>query len=131
MYTDPIADLLTRIRNAYAARKIDVELPYSKVKEGIVGVLEKYEFIGGYSVEGEKTEKKLVIALDYREDGMPRIERVRRISRPSLRVYTKAKDLNRTRGGFGISIVSTSQGIMAASEARKQGLGGEVIAEVW
>ncbi len=131
MYTDPIADMLTRIRNAYRVGKLEVRMPYSKVKENIAGVLEEYQFIGGYSMEGEGVGHELVIQLDYDEQGRPRIEEIRRISRPSLRQYRKAKELKPVRDGYGIAIVSTNQGIMSDIEARKLSVGGEVIAEVW
>lgn len=131
MYTDPIADLLTRIRNAYLARKLDVEIPYSKLKEGVAQVLEEYEFIDGLLVEGEGKERKLVIALKYDAQGKPVVEGIRRVSKPGLRKYTKSKTIPSVRGGFGISIVTTSQGVMSGSEAQKKNLGGEVIAYIW
>lgn len=131
MYTDPIADLLTRIRNAYLARKLDVVVPYSKLKEGVAQVLESYEFIDGVIVDGEGIEKHLLIALKYDAQGKPVIEGIRRVSKPGLRKYTKSKAIPAIRGGFGISIVTTSKGVMSGQDAQKKNLGGEVIAYVW
>lgn len=129
--TDPIADALTRIRNGYLAKHISVELPYSKMKEGLLDVLEKFEFIDTYSADGDGIDKKLTVLLAYNEDGSPRVEKIQRVSRPSLRRYIKSKDIGLTRGGFGITILSTSKGLMAAHEAKKEGLGGEVLATIW
>ncbi len=131
MNTDPIADLLTRIRNAYMAKRMSTNAPYSKVKEQILNVLKKYEFIDTFSVEGDGVNKKLMIDLAYDEEGKPMVNSIKRMSKPSLRKYVKAKDITSVRGGFGIGIYSTSKGIMSDRDARNAGLGGEFVAKVW
>ena len=128
MNTDPIADMLTRIRNAYMARKLDVQVPYSRVKEGIAQVLLKYEYLDQVGVDGEGVNKQLNISLAYDVEGEPKLKKIERVSRPSLREYVKSKDIKYVRGGYGIMIVSTSKGIMAGQEAKKMQLGGEIIA---
>ena len=131
MYTDPIADMLTRIRNAYTARKLDVPVPYSKIKEGIAAVLERYEYIDRFEVLENEGKKSLQIDLAYTPEGEPRINKLERVSRPSLRKYIKGKDVKYVRGGFGIMIITTSKGVMSGQEAKKAQLGGEIIAKVW
>jgi small subunit ribosomal protein S8 len=131
MNTDPIADLLTRIRNAFMARQLVVEAPHSSLKEGIVEVLKRYEFIDSYETVGEGVNKKLVIELGYDVKGEPRVQKIIRVSKPSLRKYVKAKEIGFIRGGFGIGIYSTSKGIKSDQEAKKEGLGGEFLAKVW
>ena len=127
--TDPISDLLTRIRNGLKARQPSVALPYSRIKERLLGVLKTEGYIGDFEVEGQ-AKKILKLKLKY-EGRRSVIEGLRRISRPGLRAYVRATDLPRVRGGMGVAILSTSQGIMTASQARKQNLGGEVICHVW
>lgn len=131
MNTDPIADMLTRIRNGYMAKKLSVSVPYSSVKERIADVLKRYDYLDTVSVEGEGKNKSLEIELAYNEDGEPRLNHIRRASRPSLRKYIKAKEVGLVRGGFGIAIISTSKGMMSDQEAREAGLGGELVAKVW
>ena len=127
--TDPISDMLTRIRNAHAALLPTVEIPHSKIKENIAGILKKEGYINEVSVEGEKA-KKLKLKLKYSgKKGV--IEGLRRISTPGLRNYVGATEIPRVRGGLGIAIVSTSQGVMSGQEARKKNVGGELLCYVW
>jgi small subunit ribosomal protein S8 len=131
MVTDPIADTLTRIRNAHLAKHIEVQMPYSQMREGIIKVLEEYELVTGYVIEGEGIHRVISIGLAYTEDGLPRIEVLKRVSKPSYRKYIKAKEIAPVRGGFGLAIVSTSKGVMSSYKAREKGLGGELLALVW
>lgn len=127
MYTDPIADLLTRIRNAQKANKMDISVPYSKIKEEILSVMKKYKFIADYKTEGEKVSVKvLAIVLDENRGGTE----LKRISSPGQRIYKAANELKRLKSGLGIQILSTSKGIMSNIDAKKQNLGGEVLCEI-
>jgi small subunit ribosomal protein S8 len=127
--TDPISDMLARIRNAHAALLPAVEMPHSKIKENIAGILKKEGYINEVTVEGDKV-KKLKLKLKYNgRKGV--IEGLRRISSPGLRNYVGATDIPRVRGGLGIAIVSTSQGVMSGHEARKKNVGGELLCYVW
>ena len=126
MMTDPISDMLTRIRNGQKARKVSVTMPASKAKEAVARVLADEGYVTGYSTDGEGASKALTIELKYFE-GAPVIERIQRASRPSLRVFRGKDDLPKVLGGLGVAIVSTSSGVMSDREARKQGIGGEVI----
>ena len=127
MMTDPISDLLTRIRNALMVRRSDVRLRASRMGEHIVAILKQRGFIHDYS----RDEKELLLKLKYDDLGAPVIEGMKRVRRPGLRVYTGKSQIPKVRGGIGISIVSTSHGVMTDSDARKQGVGGEVICAVW
>ena len=113
------------------SKGLEVLMPYSSVKENIAHVLREFDFIEEFSVVGEGVGKSLSVQLAYDESGEPRIKVVKRISKPSLRKYIKAKDIQYIRGGFGLSIISTSEGIMSGQAAKKKGLGGEVIAHLW
>lgn len=126
MVTDPIGDLLTRIRNAALSRNREISVPYSKFKEAVCQVLKKE----GYLDEVQKQENTLALTLVFKRR-QPLITGIKNISRPGLRIYRKAAKLPRPFGGSGISIVSTPKGVMSDKEARKQGLGGEVLGEVW
>lgn len=128
-HTDPIADMLARIKNAYMARHKRVEVPYSKIKEEIAAVLKKKNYLKDYKIEGDK-KKLLSIGLLYR-NGVPVITNIKRISKPGIRIYSNKDNLPRVLSGFGTVILTTSKGIMADDEARKKGIGGEVICEVW
>lgn len=129
--TDPIADLITRIRNGYAVGKKQIAVPYAAVKENMVKILLKEGYLKEVKVEGKKPqEKELIIGLKYRHKE-PAIEAIKRISKPSLRVYFQAKDLKPFRGGFGMRIISTPKGLMTDKEAKKKNLGGEVICKLW
>ena len=127
--TDPIADMLTRIRNGQKARKVSVTMPASKAKEAVARVLADEGYITGVSTEGEGAERSLTVELKY-FDGAPVIERIERASRPGLRVYRGKDDLPRVLGGLGVAIVSTSAGVMSDSQAREKGIGGEVLCVV-
>ncbi len=124
--TDPIADMLTRIRNGQKARKVSVSMPASTAKEAIARVLKDEGYITDYAVDGEGAGKELSVELKYFE-GVPVIERIQRASRPGLRVYRGKEDLPRVLGGLGIAIVSTSAGVMSDAQAREKGIGGEVL----
>ena len=130
MWSDPIADMLTRIRNAYRASKIEVVAPYSKPKEAIARVLQKNKFIGEVKVTEKDKKKTLSCYLLYKNGKAP-IEHIKRVSKTGQRVYKKASEIRPTLNGYGISIISTSKGVMTGMEARKKNLGGEVICEVW
>jgi len=127
--TDPISDLLTRIRNALKARQPALVVPHSRIKERLVGVLKAEGYISDFEIEAQP-KKALKLKLKY-EGRRAVIEGLRRVSRPGLRTYVRVGDLPRVRGGLGVAILSTSQGIMTASQARRQNLGGEVICHVW
>lgn len=127
--TDPISDMLTRIRNGQKARKVSVSMPASTVKSAIAGVLKEEGYITGFETSGEGAEKTLTVELKYFE-GTPVIENVKRVSKPGLRIYRGKDDLPTVMGGLGIVIVSTSAGVMSDRQARQQGIGGEVLCVV-
>ncbi len=127
--SDPIADMLTRIRNAQLAGKTAVVMPSSKQKEAICQVLADEGYINGFELSSEAGKPALTIQLKYFE-GMPVIEELRRVSKPGRRIYLGKDELPKVRGGLGIAIVSTSKGVMTDKSARKQGFGGEVICVV-
>lgn len=127
--TDPIADMLTRIRNAQQANKAEVSMPSSKVKVNIAKVLEDEGYIAAFNVTEADNKATLTITLKYFE-GKPVISEINRVSRPGLRVYKSADDLPRVIGGMGVAIVSTSKGVMADRQARALGQGGEVLCAV-
>ncbi len=127
--TDTISDMLTRIRNASRVQLPDVEIPHSKIKESIASILRKEGYVGEVSVEG-KGVKKMKVKLKY-EGKKSVIEGLRRVSTPGLRRYVGATEIPRVRNGLGISVVSTSQGVMTGTQARKSNLGGELICYVW
>lgn len=128
--TDPIADLFTRIRNANQMRHEKVVLPHSKIKAEIARILEEEGFINGYKVEGD-VKKNLVIELKYGRSNEKVITGIKRVSKPGLRVYAKSEDLPKVLNGLGLAIISTSKGVMSEKQARKENIGGEVIAYVW
>jgi small subunit ribosomal protein S8 len=131
--TDPIADMLTRVRNANTAFHDDVRMPSSKLKEALARILEREGYIEGYSVEDDPTKpgKRLTIKMKYTTDRQRTISGLRRVSRPGLRVYTKADAVPRVLGGLGIAVLSTNQGLMTDREARERRVGGEVLCQVW
>lgn len=129
--SDPIADMLTRIRNANSANKATVSMPSSKKLVEIARVMKEEGYIADYVVEPGTPHDDLVITLKYGERRSKVIRGIRRISKPGLRIYAGAKELPRVLGGLGIAIVSTSSGVMCDREARKLGVGGEVVAYVW
>ena len=127
--TDPISDMLTRIRNAHLALLPTLELPHSRMKEGIAGILKKEGYISDFSVDGQKI-KKLKLKLKY--DGKTSvITGLKRVSSPGLRNYVSATEIPRVRGGLGTAIVSTSQGLMSGTQARKNNVGGELLCYIW
>jgi len=127
--TDPIADLLTRIRNAYRALLPTVEVPHSRLKEGIARLLEREGYIVRWTVEESKF-KQLKLQLKY-QGRKGAVEGLRRISRPGLRRYVGAQSVPRVLGGMGVAVLSTSRGIMSGTEARRQNVGGELLCYVW
>ena len=129
MMTDPIADLLTRIRNAHHAEKIALTMPGSKIKSAIAQVLQDEGYIEGFESSVEDGKPALTIKLKYYE-GEPVIEMLKRVSKPGLRVYKSATELPQVNGGLGIAIISTSRGIMTDRAARSAGVGGEVLCAV-
>ena len=128
--TDPIADMLTRIRNGLAAKHETVTMPSSKEKVAIAKILLDEGYINGYKVEGD-TKKTLTIDLKYGKNGEKVISGLRRISKPGLRVYAKVENLPRVLNGLGTALISTSGGMMTYRDARKKNMGGEVIAYIW
>jgi small subunit ribosomal protein S8 len=124
--TDPISDMLTRIRNGQKARKVSVSMPASSAKEAVASVLKDEGYISDYSVAGDGAEKELNVELKYFE-GTPVIESIQRASRPGLRIYRGKDSLPQVLGGLGVAIVSTSAGVMSDRKAREKGIGGEVI----
>lgn len=129
--TDPIADMLTRIRNGVQARLETVDVaPYSKVKAEIARILKSEGYIENYAVEGDGIEKKIVVTLKY-TNGQGVISGIKRISKPGLRVYAKGNEVPKVLNGLGIAIISTSKGMITDREARKNHIGGEVVAYVW
>lgn len=124
--TDPIADMLTRIRNAQKARKETVSFPASRVKLAIVEVLQQEGYVDGIEASGDGVHKAIKVGLKYHQSE-PVIERIERVSRPGLRVYAAATELPSVQGGLGVAIISTSGGVMTDRQARAQGRGGEVL----
>ncbi|MCL5666841.1 MAG: 30S ribosomal protein S8 [Patescibacteria group bacterium] len=130
MYTDPIADMLTRIKNAVQARKAELVLPYSKFKAHLAELLKQEGFISGHAeLIGE--HKVLQINLKYGPKGEPVISGIRRVSKPGQRIYLPADRLPRTNSGYGITVVSTSKGLLTDAQARKAKVGGEIVCQVW
>lgn len=128
--TDPISDLIVRIKNANARKHKSVSIPYSIKKEAIVKLIESEGYISSYSVEGEKTSKELVVKLKYKK-GQSAIVGIKRVSKPGLRVYVKSEEIPSIISGYGTVIISTSKGLMTGKEARKENVGGEIIAYIW
>jgi small subunit ribosomal protein S8 len=127
--TDPIADMLTRIRNGQGARKVSVSMPASKAKEAVAKVLQDEGYILGFATDGEGATKELIVELKYFE-GKAVIETIQRSSKPGLRIYRGKDELPKVLGGLGVAIVSTSAGVMSDRQAREKGIGGEVICVV-
>jgi small subunit ribosomal protein S8 len=129
--TDPIADMLTRIRNASAARHKELSLPSSRMKREIARILTEEGFIDAFDIQPDGVQEKLVLRLKYVEGRTPVVTGLKRISKPGLRVYARKTEIPRVLGGLGLAILSTSHGIMTGNDARKQNLGGEVLCYVW
>ena len=129
---DTISDMLTRIRNASLVKHQTTNLPATKMTRSIATVLRQEGYVGEYEEVGEGIEKKLVLTLRYKgKNRQPIITALKRVSKPGLRVYSNHKDLPKVLGGIGIAVISTSSGIMTDREARKQGVGGEVLCYIW
>jgi small subunit ribosomal protein S8 len=131
MNADPIADMLTRIRNANALRYESVSMPHSNIKVAIAEILKKEGFVNDVVVEGEGTKKSLTVVLKYGPTGERVITGLKRISKPGLRANASVDKLPRVLGGLGIAIISTSKGLLTDAEARKANVGGEVLCYVW
>lgn len=129
--SDPLADLLTRIRNAGMVRHESVDIPLSKVKSGVVEILKREGFIADYQVIEDKTQGVLRIEMRYDNRREPVINGLRRVSKPGRRIYVKHDQIPKVMSGLGIAIISTSRGILTDREAREQRLGGELLCEVW
>ena len=129
--TDPIADMLTRIRNGNTAGKDVVSMPSSKVLAEVARVIAEEGYIDGYAVEDTTPQKTLHVTLKYGARHARIIRGIKRVSKPGLRIYSKAEDLPRVLGGLGTAVISTSKGMMCDRDARKLGVGGEVIAYIW
>ena len=129
--TDPIADMLTRLRNANSAYHDAVTMPHSKIKANIAEILQREGYIAGYRAEEAAVGQSLVIDLKYGPTRERSIAGLRRVSKPGLRVYAKSTNLPKVLGGLGVAIISTSTGLLTDRQAAKQGVGGEVLAYVW
>jgi small subunit ribosomal protein S8 len=132
--TDPIADMLTRLRNANQAYHDRVTMPYSKIKANIAEVLKSEGYVAAWTVlepEADAVGKSLIVELKYGPNRERSLAGIRRVSKPGLRVYAKAAELPRVLGGLGVAVISTSQGLLTDRQARKRGVGGEVLAYVW
>ena len=128
---DPIADMLTSIRNAQVLHKEALDIPFSNLKYEIAKVMERAGFLDKIEKEGRKVKRTIRVSLKYGEDKSPAISGLKRVSKPGQRIYKSFKDIKPVKSGFGIAVISTSKGLMTNKEARKQRLGGEVICEVW
>lgn len=131
MMTDPIADMLTRIRNGNAAKHASVEIPASNIKKDIAQILMDEGYIKGYNVTEDNKQGVITVDLKYGAGDESVISGIRRISKPGLRVYVNRDEVPRVLGGLGVAIISTSQGLMTDRAARKAGIGGEVVCYVW
>ena len=133
MMTDPVADMLTRIRNANTAMHDEVRMPSSKLKEALAAVLQREGYIDGFTVADDPNRpgRLLTITMKYSPERARTISGLRRVSKPGLRVYTKATDVPRVLGGMGIAVLSTNQGLMTDREARQRRVGGEILCHVW
>lgn len=128
--TDPIADMLTRIRNGNTARHTEVKVPFSKIKESIANILKNEGYIASYEIKEEGNIKDIVVTLKY-VDGEAVIKGLKRISKPGRRVYSSLENLPKVLGGLGIAVVSTPKGVITDKECRKHSVGGEVLCYVW
>jgi small subunit ribosomal protein S8 len=130
-YTDPIADFLTRIRNGLHADRDEVEMPASNFKAELARILVEQGYVEDYSVEPARVGRTLRVRLKYTEDRKPVITGIERLSKPGRRHYVNATEVPKVQGGMGTAIVSTSRGVMTGHDARRQGVGGELVARVW
>ena len=131
MLTDPIADMLTRIRNAQRARHAEVQIPSSKLKLAVAQVMQSQGYVADVQPDQDEGKPVLRLGLRYRDDGREMIDGLQRVSRPSRRVYVGAEEVPKVRNGLGIAILSTSKGVMTDQDARVNRVGGEVLCEVW
>lgn len=131
MFTDPIADMLTRIRNASLAKKSELILPYSKFKANLAALLSKEGFVAEISEVMDQKHKQLKIGLKYTPGGEAVIGGIQRVSKPGQRIYLSSEKIPRTNSGYGVTVVSTSKGLMTDKQARKAKVGGEVVCQVW
>ena len=131
MVSDPIADMLTRIRNANMAEKQSVEMPHSKMKSEVARLLKQEGFIRDFSVENNEGKISLQVSLKYTQEREPVIQGLRRVSKPSCRKYANAEEVPRVLGGSGVALLSTSSGVITDSEAREKNIGGEVLCYIW
>ncbi|VAW08745.1 SSU ribosomal protein S8p (S15Ae) [hydrothermal vent metagenome] len=131
MYTDPIADMLTRIRNANTALHPETSMPSSKLKEEIARILSEEGFIDSWKTQDASVGTELVVRLRYDSDRQRVLQGIQRISKPGRRVYAGAQNVARVRGGIGVSIISTSAGVMTDRDARRRNVGGEILCKVW
>lgn len=131
MTADPIADMLTRVRNALIARHAKVDVPASRLKNEIARILKEEGYILNYKLTEEGAKKYIRLYLKYSPSSLPVISRIERVSRPGCRVYVGSKDIPRVLGGLGINILTTAKGVMTGSAARKEGVGGEVLCQIW
>ena len=129
--TDPIADMLTRIRNAIMVKKEFVNVNYSKLCENIVKILKEQGFIKNYKTSVEGSKGVITIYLKYNEDKEPVIHEIKRVSKPGLRKYIKSKNIKPYKSGIGVRILSTNQGVITDKEAKKKNVGGEILCEIW
>jgi small subunit ribosomal protein S8 len=129
--TDPIADMLTRLRNANSAYHDTAAMPYSKIKSHIAEILQQQGYIAGWSVEDAEVGRKLILNLKYGDSRERSIAGIKRVSKPGLRVYAKKDNLPKVLGGLGVAIISTSGGLLTDKQANRRGVGGEVLAYVW
>ncbi len=128
--TDPVSDMLTRIKNAYMARKTSVSMPTSKVKEAIAQVLVANNYVAEIKKEDHPVQPVLVLTLSYNGKS-PALTDLKRISKPGRRLYTNVDNIPRTLGGYGVTIISTSQGVMSDKDAKKKNIGGEILCQIW
>ena len=131
MTTDPIADMLTRVRNALSARHPKVDVPASKLKAEIVRIMKEEGYILNFKVADEGVKKTIKIYLKYGDNNSPVISRIERVSRPGCRVYVGQDDIPRVLGGLGINILTTPRGVMTGRTAHKEGIGGEILCQIW
>jgi small subunit ribosomal protein S8 len=131
MMTDPIADMLTRLRNGNTAYKDEVEFPASGLKEQIAKVLQREGYVQGYRIEGDDPKRQIVVEMKYGPERERTISGIKRVSRPGRRVYADRQRLPRVMGGLGVAILSTSQGLMTDRQAARAGVGGEVLCHIW
>jgi len=131
MTADPIADMLTRVRNALIARHAKVDVPASRLKNEIARILREEGYILNYKLTEEGSKKFIRLYLKYMPSNLPVISRIERVSRPGCRVYVGSKEIPRILGGLGINILTTPKGVMTGTTARKEGVGGEVLCQIW